>query len=392
MTHRRAEVLAWSLWSLYAAMIATSLVLEVSLREGEALSVANSVILLPFTLFATVGAIVAARRAENRIGWLYLVIGLLAGFTSVGAAVQDVRIPAHGLGRPALLLLYGLTNAAWYPTLGLLATLSILWFPDGRPPTRRWRFVEVGVAVGIVGITLAFVLVPGPMNGPGSPANPIGIRGAESILGIAQAVFGFLFVVMIVCSIASFVVRFRRSRGVERQQLRWFVLGSLALGTAIVVDIVAPQNNDLLFSLGASAVPLAAGIAITRYRLYDLDRLISRVVAYLAVSALLVGVYAAIVVGVGALTGRSDNPVVIAGATLAVAAMVRPLLRRAKAAIDRRFNRRRYDAQRALEGFVSRLRDEVALDQVRTQLLGTVRETMQPTVATMWLRETAIRR
>src|SRR5262249_14147624 len=129
-----------------------------------------------------------------------------------------------------------------------------------------------------------------------------------------------------------------------------------------------------------------AGIAIMRYRLYDLDRLISRAVAYLAVSAVLIAVYAAIVVGIGALTGGTDNPVLIAGATLAVAALFRPILRRARTASDRRFNRRRYNAQRALDAFATNLRDETALEQVRSSLLDTVRETMQPTGATLWLR------
>jgi 4-amino-4-deoxy-L-arabinose transferase-like glycosyltransferase len=189
-----------------------------------------------------------------------------------------------------------------------------------------------------------------------------------------------------VASIAGFVVRFRRSRGAERQQLKWFLVGALVLGIGITVDIVLKPESDILFALAASAVPLAAGVAITRYRLYDLDRLLSRTIAYLAVSAALVAVYAGIVVGIGALTGRTDSPVLIAGATLVVAALVRPLLRRVKAAIDHRFNRRRYDAQRALEAFAARLRDEVALEQVRSHLLGTVQETVQPVTATVWLR------
>jgi hypothetical protein len=201
-----------------------------------------------------------------------------------------------------------------------------------------------------------------------------------------QAVGGALFLGSIVLSWASFVVRFRRSRGVERQQLRWFLVGASVLGAQIVFSIVLNPPSNWPFALGSSAVPIAAGIAITRYHLYDLDRLLSRAVAYLAVSAVLIAVYAGIVVGIGALTGRTDSPILIAGATLLVAALVRPVLRRVKGAVDRRFYRRRYDAQRALDAFAASLRDEIALEQVRGRLLATVRETMQPAGATLWLR------
>ena len=385
MTQRRAEVLAWGLWTLFLAMGIGSDIIT-GLTQPDGFSWGDHLIVLPFLLFATVGAIVASRRPDNRIGWLYLTIGVLSGFTAIAEAIQGVTFPADGPGRVALELLWALTNAAWYPTLTLLATLAILWFPDGRPPTPRWRWVEIAVGISAVVGMLAFALQPGPLNGKGTPDNPIGIDGAEPILGFLAGASGIVLLVLIAASVAGFVVRFRRSRGVERQQLRWFLLGAVILGAAIVLDLLKPQL-DLLFVLAASAIPLSAGIAITRYHLYDLDRLISRAVAYLAVSAVLVGVYAAIVVGIGTLTGASDNPVLIAGATLAVAALVRPVLRRVKAAVDRRFYRRRYDSQRALDAFAATLRDEVALDEVRGLLLGAVRQTMQPTAASVWLRQ-----
>jgi hypothetical protein len=389
MSKRRAEFLAWGLWALFLAMGTGSAVVSSILHPGP-FSIGDHVIILPFLLFATVGAVVASRRPENRIGWLYLTIGVLSGFTAMGEALQYTDFPAGGMGRVGFELLWVLTNAAWYPTLALLATLAILWFPDGRPPTRRWRWVEIGVAVGIVTVTLAFALAPGPLNGKGSPANPIGISGAEPILGAVQGITGVLLIVLIGASITAFVVRFRRSGGVERQQLKWFLAGAVILGVGITINIVVQPEDDVLFALATSAVPLSAGIAITRYRLYDLDRLISRAVAYLAVSAVLVAVYAGIVVGIGALTGRTDSPILIAGATLAVAALVRPVVRRAKGVIDRRFYRRRYDSQRALEAFAAGLRDEVALEQVRGHLLSTVHETMQPAKATVWLRGTGM--
>ena len=385
MTRRRAEVLAWGLWGVAVVTMVGSAIAQDVISPGS-ISVDTQIAGLPMLLFATVGAIVASRRPENRIGWLYLAIGVLAGFTSIGGVLEVVHYPAAGPGRFLLALFYALTNLAWYPTLGLLATLPVLWFPDGRPPTPRWRWVEVLAFVGIIGGTLSFASTPGPLNGPGTPVNPIGIGGVDGILGAAQAVFNAAFVVSIAGSVASFVVRFRRSKGVERLQLRWFLVGAIVFGLGILASIFFNPSGDLLFALTTSALPVAAGIAITRYRLYDLDRLISRAVAYLAVSALLVGVYAALVVGVGALTGGSDNPLLIAGATLAVAALVRPVLRRVKSAVDRRFARRRYDAQLALEAFAARLRDEIALEQVRGHLLATVGETVQPATTSLWLR------
>ncbi|HXJ66322.1 MAG TPA: hypothetical protein VNN79_21380 [Actinomycetota bacterium] len=384
MTRRRAEVLAWSLWGLVVAtMIGVGVVQTLS---GGVSSLDERIVILPFLLFATVGAIVASRRSENRLGWLYLAIGLVAAFTGIADIIEPAHLPAHGPLRVALVTLYALANDGWYPTLGLLATFSVLWFPDGRPPTPRWRKVGWMAIAGIVLMTVGASLVPGRLNGPGTPINPLGIRGATAVLGVVQAVGGALFLGSILLSWASFVVRFRRSRGVERQQLRWFLVGASVLGAQIVFSIVLNPPSNWPFALGSSAVPIAAGIAITRYHLYDLDRLLSRAVAYVAVSALLITVYAGIVVGIGALTGRTDSPILIAGATLLVAALVRPVLRRVKGAIDRRFYRRRYDAQRALEAFAASLRDEIALEQVRGRLLATVRETMQPAGATLWLR------
>jgi small-conductance mechanosensitive channel len=203
---------------------------------------------------------------------------------------------------------------------------------------------------------------------------------------------GFLlFLIAVGLSIASLVVRFRRSRGLERAQLKWFVFAAV-LTILFGVGASVAATTAWLQALGYVAIaviPVACLVSIMRYRLYDIDRLISRTVAYFAVSAVLVGVYAAIVVGVGALTGRTDSPVLIAGATLAVAALVRPLLRAVKSVVDRRFARRRYDAQRALEEFSARMRDEVDLEQVRAHLLGTVRDTMQPAFAGLWLRAEA---
>src|SRR5262245_4237488 len=274
MTRRRAELLAWGLWGLAIATFVGTKIALAFLGDGE-ISFQNDAIVLPFVLFGTVGAIVASRRPDNRLGWLYLGICLLAALTGIGALFESVTYPEGGPGRLVLLLLYALTNSAWYPTLGLIATFSVLWFPDGRPPTPRWRWVELVIASSIVALSLGFLLAPGPIS-DGAPSNPIGIPGAESVLGVVQAA-GFLsFIFGVLASVTGFVVRFRRSGGVERQQLKWFLVGALVLGVGMVISIIWEPDSDIPFAVVTSAVPIAAGVAITRYHLYDLDRLISR--------------------------------------------------------------------------------------------------------------------
>ena len=188
----------------------------------------------------------------------------------------------------------------------------------------------------------------------------------------------------------SLVVRFRRARGIERQQLGWVALAAALMVLAAPVVLVAvtlgiPILIDWAAAVWAMALPLAVGTAILRYRLYDLDRIVSRTLAYGLLTLLLGGGYALVVLGLGQLLGR-DSPLVVAAATLAVAAVFQPARRRVQAVVDRRFNRRRHDATRIIEGFGTRLRDQVDLDTLTTDLLAVVDQTMQPTQALLWLR------
>jgi hypothetical protein len=247
-------------------------------------------------------------------------------------------------------------------------------------------------------MTLSFVAgILSPDGSGGSNVDPDFVNPVvrlSTAVDVLTPIAFLLFLVAVVSSVAALVVRFRSSGPVQRAQLKWFLLAAfvtVALGVGTSVTATAVWLEALGY-VAIAVLPVACLVSITRYRLYDIDRLISRAVAYLAVSAVLVGAYAAIVVGIGAVTGRGDNPVVIAGATLAVAALVRPVLRRVKAAVDHRFYRRRYDAQRALEAFSARLRDEVNLGEVRANLVGTVGETLQPARATLWLRAEATSR
>jgi hypothetical protein len=204
------------------------------------------------------------------------------------------------------------------------------------------------------------------------------------------AVFGFTLVLVVPAAVGSLILRFRRSRGAERQQLKWFAFAATLIGISFVPSVLVPAYersavSGLVFGFVIWLIPLSCGIAILRYRLYDIDRIINKTLVYGLLTALLGGAYAGVVFGIGGLV--SDNSVVVAVATLIVAALFRPARARVQALIDRRFYRRRYDAGRTLEAFSARLRQEIDLDALSGELVGAVRETMQPVQASLWLRD-----
>jgi peptidoglycan/LPS O-acetylase OafA/YrhL len=205
-----------------------------------------------------------------------------------------------------------------------------------------------------------------------------------------------MFAIASVAACGSLVLRFRRARREERQQLKWAAYAAaLMVITTVVVGVTVPGGNDLPIALTMALLPIGAGIAILRYRLYDIDRLINRTLVYGLLTALLAGVYAAVVLVLGQLFGGlgAEPPSwAVAGATLAVAALFQPARRRIQQTVDRRFNRRKYDAAKTVEAFSARLRDEVDLDSLSTELLAVVDQTIQPTSASLWLRQSAKRR
>ena len=249
------------------------------------------------------------------------------------------------------------------------------------------------VAVPLLLVVLV-ILVPGPVDPSvqvrGSPFEFGGLSGV--LLVANRLALAFTTVAVAVCA-GSLVGRFRRARGVERQQLRWVALAAALLVVAAGVVLVglaldAPQVVTWAISAWVAGLPLALGAAVLRYRLYDLDRIISRTVAYGLLTLVLGGGYAAVVLGLGQLLGR-DSSLVVAGATLAVAAVFQPARRRIQQAVDRRFNRRRHDAAQTIQAFSTHLRQQVDLDTLRAELLAVVHQTMQPTQASLWLRPQA---
>jgi hypothetical protein len=340
--------------------------------------------------YATIGLVLTLRRPANPIGWLYAASGLL------WALVVPLRPWVNqlaGAGRP-LPLAAKLTAAfgeyTWAPAIALGVTLPFLLLPNGRLRSRRWRVV---VVASLAGSTLALIggslsptpLTETPMN------NPLALTGAAGTIATVVANLGsLLHTACLPVALVCVVLRFRASRGVERQQLRWVAAGAAGAVAGLLAGTLLPQQtliSGVLYAM-VLCVPVAVAVAVLRYRLWDLDRLVSRTVTYALVTALLVVPYLLIVPAAGRLVQGSGS-LAVAAATLATAALFQPLRRRVQDLVDRRFNRRRYDAARTLERFAARLRDQVDLDALSAELLAVVDHTMQPAQASLWLRPPA---
>jgi hypothetical protein len=279
-----------------------------------------------------------------------------------------------------------------------------LLYPAGRLPSPRWRLVAWLGLFALLLTSVSYAVRPGPMLSSEVPvaANPLGIAGAGGFLEALELVGFWLFIPLAVAAQASLLLRLRRARGVERQQLKWFVSAAVALVAFFALFplslLLLGDPGELVIDLISGVVilgfPVALGIAVLRYRLYEIDRLVNRTLVYGLLTALLGLVYAGGVFVLGRLLdpagGRSG--LAVAASTLAVAALFQPARRRVQAAVDRRFNRRRYDATRTVEAFSARLRDQIDLDTLSAELLSVIDQTMQPTRASLWLRATQANR
>jgi len=392
---RRWTWVAWSMMAVYIAGLACTAVLAV--LNGSAAGDSTYTVYLPaFTAFMVVGALVVARRPANPIGWLFSTIGLLA----LGAHLAHEYFQYASVTRPDAQPFP--VGAIWYlawaafPVFGLTFTFTLLLFPTGRLPSPRWRPIAWLAGVQITATSVLGALQPTlPLDNEGRRTipNPIGISWLPAPdRGPVGAVLFGLFAVASLVGCASLVLRFRRARGVERQQLKWVAYAAALMVISNLVGSLLLPDNDLGAAFTIALLPVAAGIAILRYRLYDIDRLINRTLVYGLLTASLGLGYTGTVLVLGQVFGRvgRDPPSwVVAGATLAVAALFQPARRRIQAVVDRRFNRRKYDAHRTVEAFSARLRDEVDLDALLAELLTVVDQTMQPTRTSLWLRQSA---
>jgi hypothetical protein len=391
---KRWTWVAWSMLAIYAAFMGVGMLLMVVNGDLQQEPVQQASLTLAFTAFMIVGAVVVAHRPGNAVGWIFSTIGLLAGSGLFAWQYAEYAYLTRGGSLPGAMVAAWYNSWFWFPLFSLVSVFTLLLFPTGRLLSPRWRPVAFLAAATTVAIVVLNALAPTIAVGEQiTVRNPIGVAAipdppADSPVG---AVLIGLLVVCTGAGVLSLVLRFRRSQGVERQQLKWFTYASalvflvLALGQLVGEAAVF----DVLLGIGFALVPVAAGIAILRYRLYDIDRLINRTLVYGLLTAVLGGGYAGAVLVLGQLFGgvTGDPPSwAVAGATLAVAALFQPARRRIQAVVDRRFNRRKYNAAKTVEAFSLRLRDEVDLDALSAELLAVVDKTMEPTQASLWLR------
>jgi hypothetical protein len=357
-----------------------------------ALTLVSSGELLFAVGFGAVGWLLARRLPENPIGWCFA-FGGLAWATN---AVVDAWVELASRGQLDLTVLVRALAAhnvaGWLLSMPLSVQLPLLLLPDGRLLSRRWRpalwVVLAGVAIGMVG----FSTIPGVIEDT-DPAlhleNPLGVRVLGPVPEVLAVTGAGLLLVGMAAGIVSVVLRFRRSTGVERQQMRWVALGGclVLLGPLTGFGTGIPGwVGNVGGAIGILGVPACVGVAVLRYRLYDLGRLVSRTVSYVVITALLLGVYLLLITALAQLLPDGSS-LAVAASTLAAAALFQPLRRRVQSVVDRRFNRSRYDADRTVETFTRTLRQEVDLDAVRSGLITAVHDTLQPTYAQLWLRE-----
>jgi hypothetical protein len=402
---RTRSTLAWSLWlatfGCCAAGLLVTLVLTRPLTVGVLARGAADALVFPLG-FASVGLLVSLRRPANPIGWLYAAAGLVWALEIPGRPWLEHLLGAHRPLPLAAQLAATFGDVVYAPAVSLGVTLPLLLLPEGRLRSPRWR---PAVAASLTGALLIVVGALKPTQLVSTPmANPLALHGwAGTAAQMADSVGGVLLVGSLVASLVCVVLRFRSSRGVERQQLRWVatgaaaaVAGVLTVTALLVGGALLGFTSDAWVVVAVLALPclpasVAVAVAVLRYRLWDLDRLVSRTATYTLVTALLVVPYL-LILPVATRLAQGSGSLAVAAATLAVAAAFQPLRRRVQDLVDRRFNRARYDAARTVAAFAARLREQVDLDVLTAELLAVVDDTIQPTQASLWLRPPAARR
>jgi hypothetical protein len=402
MRHRTATWLAWSLVTLSVVLLAggfslarmTISIVEDLPKDSKADPVGAVFFLATVLTFSVVGAIIASRQPRNAIGWLFCGIGLVVGLNSFAGGYAEYRLA--GGSTPGSLTETAAWFSSWSWTLWVYVPTSflLLLFPDGRLPSPRWRPVAWCAGIGIIGFVAGSALQPGPLEDFPQITNPYGVD--SPILGAVTIAGAILASASMVASAISLIVRMRRAGRVERQQIKWLAYGGAVVVGAVfaggVISSVWKVNVGIsIIGFGLLGLPVFTGIAMVKHRLYDIDVVINRTLVYGSLTVTLALVYFGGVTATQALfralTGQERLPqLAVVVSTLAIAALFDPLRRGIQSFIDRRFYRRKYDAQKTLETFSWRLRDETDLEALSGDLEGVVRETMQPAYVSLWLR------
>jgi hypothetical protein len=384
ITRRSVAVVAWGAVALYVVAMST---VPLLMRDVDGTITGwEDGLAIAFFFYVLVGAVLVTRRPRNAVGWILLVIGALVGISAPLESYASWRMSTTGT--PDALATLGAWLNSWYflaDLAGLVVFIPLL-YPDGRLLSRVWR-IPAGIAFVAFGGTVVAAALAEQMYGQSSDyviKNPIGITGLVPIE--EHPAFGILVWgagIGLLAAFAALIVRYRRGNRTERLQLKWFLF-VVALLPITFFPLPEPLDS-IVFTLLVAAVPLAIALAILRYRLYDIDRIISRTVTYGLVTALLFGLYSGLVFVLRSLLPL-EGALPVAGSTLAVAAAFNPVRRRIQGWVDHRFNRTRYDAERMVEAFQERLRQELDLDQLEADLRLVASSTVSPDHITLWVR------
>jgi hypothetical protein len=397
MKRRTAAWLAWSMCALTIALVTFVVVFSVFYRDN----LRDLVFLLAVVSNALVGAVLASNRPRNPVGWFFV-------FSAASFAVSEAtfRYAVYGLvidpgSLPLARAMAWPATWLWVPGVLLVLVFLPLYFPNGRLLSLRWRPV-MWLAIFVSGATVViWAFLPGKVGDAWDITNPLGLAALRPAIGGLEVVMEVLFVGFILSSVVSLVVRSRRSQGQERQQMKWLTYAAATVvGMVLLTTLLEAANLDFLSDMTGlvtdlliAGIPVGVGIAVLRYRLYDIDRIINRTLVYGSLTVTLVALYFGGIVVLQrifvTLTGQQSTLAVVAS-TLLIAALFTPLRRRIQGFIDRSFYRRKYDARKTLEAFSTKLKNETDLESLNNDLVGVVRETMQPSHVSLWLRpETA---
>jgi hypothetical protein len=384
MSHRTAAWLAWSVWALCAALAVLAVLLDFYTPPARHHPNFRVLAGVPLLVYPTIGAYVAFRRPKNAVGWVLCGMGVVFEVLAFSGAYADYSLFAQPGSLPGGKVMGSVTAWTVGPSVRRGAVLLVLLFPDGKLLDRAWWAVVWMAVCGAALVSLWWATWPG---------------GTVEALG---RVGGASLTLSCVAAVISVFVRLQNAEARERQQLKWFAYAAAVfLGTFFLMDgagqIGGPWGVFIVIVTGLLGIPVAVGIAILRYRLYDIDVIINRTLVYGSLTAMLVLVYFGGVTATQALfrtlTGQEQQPqLAIVASTLVIAALFNPLRRRIQSFIDRRFYRRKYDAAKTLEAFSSKLRDETDLDALNGELVSVVREAMQPAHVSLWLRPDTARR